>query len=599
MRVWVWLVLLVAPISWALEFGQPVVVSSKNDPLEVRIPVTGLGSIDASQLFPMLAPESAFSDKGIELTEGLTRLLYAVERQGTSNQLVIRSLKPWPEPELTTLVEVFTPQGAKLVPLSITLFEVPPAVSKQQPTVEVASTAVAEIPVAEPPVAPVVKRATLRVGNGATLWRLARRVKPESASMEQVILALYQQNPEAFEFGNVNALEKGRVLEVPTLAQMLAMPASEAKQVFDAHMREPKRDFRLPQPVVEAVTPQSAQPALSAATAPVAQAVVASVDPGAVEPAEVPQEATVEQNPQTANVDALLEKISILENKLDQVDAKLEVLTTQRATSSATLEEPANTQVPTSLPEASAAPPVPQQSAVPNVNEASANVPSAGSTGVDWHNVWAQIRAELPTEAQWNQFWRTELGQGTAIFLVVLVLVALMRKVYGGGEATPSAEQPTIQPVFDDALQQFEPDQSITDVQRPLGDAMVEAAAPEVAELAEPVRAETGDALESAIARLKSKIEDPTRLTEAEALYQEGDDSLIDAFSADALNENPEWGQDPDDEADVANHQLELAQNYLDMGMTQTAIELLERVVVSPHQPSAQKARALLDARGR
>ena len=41
--------------------------------------------------------------------------------------------------------------------------------------------------------------------------------------------------------------------------------------------------------------------------------------------------------------------------------------------------------------------------------------------------------------------------------------------------------------------------------------------------------------------------------------------------------------------------QLELAQNYLDMGMTQTAIELLERVSVSPDQASAEKARALLD----
>jgi len=65
------------------------------------------------------------------------------------------------------------------------------------------------------------------------------------------------------------------------------------------------------------------------------------------------------------------------------------------------------------------------------------------------------------------------------------------------------------------------------------------------------------------------------------------------------LNENPEWGQDPDDEADVATHQLELARNYLDMGMTQTAIELLQRVAVSPHQASAQAAKALLDARGR
>ncbi|NCX49850.1 MAG: hypothetical protein EBW81_10245, partial [Gammaproteobacteria bacterium] len=66
-------------------------------------------------------------------------------------------------------------------------------------------------------------------------------------------------------------------------------------------------------------------------------------------------------------------------------------------------------------------------------------------------------------------------------------------------------------------------------------------------------------------------------------------------YDVDNDNDGVPDGEDPDDEADVASHQLELAQNYLDMGMTQTAIELLERVSVSPDQASAEKARALLD----
>jgi FimV-like protein len=104
------------------------------------------------------------------------------------------------------------------------------------------------------------------------------------------------------------------------------------------------------------------------------------------------------------------------------------------------------------------------------------------------------------------------------------------------------------------------------------------------------------DMLDSAIEQLKMKIEDPSRHEEAEALYQGGDDMLINAFSADALNENPDWGQDLDDEADVAAHQLELARSYLEMGMKETAIELLERVVVSPDRACANQARVMLDA---
>ena len=116
------------------------------------------------------------------------------------------------------------------------------------------------------------------------------------------------------------------------------------------------------------------------------------------------------------------------------------------------------------------------------------------------------------------------------------------------------------------------------------------------AEIEEPTKQEEIAVKETAIERLKSRIENPEKQQEAEELYAGTDDSLIDAFSADTLNQNPEWGEDPDDEADVASHQLELAQNYLDMGMAQTAIELLERVLVSPDRASAEKARVLLDA---
>ena len=78
-------------------------------------------------------------------------------------------------------------------------------------------------------------------------------------------------------------------------------------------------------------------------------------------------------------------------------------------------------------------------------------------------------------------------------------------------------------------------------------------------------------------------------------MYGSDGDELIAAFSADALNENPEWGEDPDDEAEIASHQLEVAQKYIEMNMVQTALEILDRVSVSPHKESAEAARALID----
>ena len=181
----------------------------------------------------------------------------------------------------------------------------------------------------------------------------------------------------------------------------------------------------------------------------------------------------------------------------------------------------------------------------------------------------------IPTRAEMEAFLDTELGKGALIFVTLATLTLLGLRIFGG--KNPSSDIP----------------QQMTSSRMPEATTPVE----QKSQLnSQPAHTDDNSgALESAIERLKSKIEDPEKLKEAEELYSVGDDALIDVFSADALNQNPEWGEDPDDEADVASHQLELAQNYLDMGMTQTAIELLERVSVSPDQASANKARALLD----
>jgi FimV-like protein len=256
-----------------------------------------------------------------------------------------------------------------------------------------------------------------------------------------------------------------------------------------------------------------------------------------------PDEAVAVQAPQvitviSPQVTELLEKITNLENKLDAMDAKVEAI----ANEAQSIKQ---------------LPPLP----LPEL--------SAQSTQTESADQW------IPTRAEIEAFLGTEIGKGVLIFVALAFFVLIGLKIFGGqSRVSDEPEQVTPAP-------KPEPSTPVTQ---------------ESQVTAQPVYADdNSEALESAIERLKAKIEDPEKLQEAEELYSAGDDALIDAFSADALNQNPEWGEDPDDEADVASHQLELAQNYLDMGMTQTAIELLERVSVSPDQARAEKARALLD----
>ena len=569
-------------VAQAFDWSTPVAVTHQGEPLEVRLEVTNLAPVSATQLFPLLASETAFTERGIDRPEYLSGLTYAVDTTGGRIALVIRTATAWTQPDLTTLVEVFTPAGPVLIPVSVQVAQKPTAssvVATEEPKRESSVEASVVSPAVEgtkPSVeteenarkkngADVVKprQQTLLVQNGSTLWRLAKRVQPPNLTIEQVMMALYDENSGAFEYNNVNALEKGKTLVIPSQARMEQESALNAKQRFDAHMKAPKQDFprttpsrpqaitATPEPVVTPVEPEVVVEESAEAKSEPAPTVEQDPSVSSDTPTDTqsmkqePVDSIATLAPQvvtviTPEVTELLEKITSLESKLDAMDAKVEAIRSEAKESRQVSQ------------------PLPQRQK---------EQPSTEFDIEEWLPTWEQIDA----------FFATELGKGVLIFVAVVILMWLGLRVYGRQEPmqTASNREPSASP-----LAQAAPTESLS----------------MAAEIQAPATSDVGsEALESAIERLKSKIEDPAKFQEAEELYSAGDDSLIDAFSADALNQNPEWGEDPDDEADVAAHQLELAQNYLDMGMTQTAIELLQRVSVSPDQASAEKARALLD----
>jgi FimV-like protein len=569
-------------MAQAFDWSTPVAVTHQGEPLEVRLEVTNLAPVTATQLFPLLASETAFTERGIDRPEYLSGLTYAVDATEGRVVLVIRTATAWTQPDLTTLVEVFTPTGPVLIPVSVQVAQKPTA-SSVVATAEPKLEPLVEAPVAPPAVEltkpsgeteenapnqnapnPIKSRQqTLLVQNGSTLWRLAKRVQPPNLTIEQVMMALYDENPGAFEYNNVNALEKGKTLVIPSQARMEQESALNAKQRFDAHMKAPKQDFPRTTPAMPQVIAATPEPEMAPAEPEVVieepkdakpeqaptviqEPIVSSDTPTDTQPIkQEPVDAISTLAPQVVTVIApevteLLQKITSLESKLDAMDAKVEAIRSE-AKESRQVSQP-----------------------LPQIQT---EQPSTEFNLEEW----------LPTREQVDAFFATELGKGVLIFAAVVILMWLGLRVYGRQEPMQAASNRAT-PMA--AMAQAEPAEPLS----------------VTAEIQAPTTSDVGaEALESAIERLKSKIEDPAKLQEAEELYSAGDDSLIDAFSADALNQNPEWGEDPDDEADVAAHQLELAQNYLDMGMTQTAIELLQRVSVSPDQASAEKARALLD----
>jgi pilus assembly protein FimV len=69
---------------------------------------------------------------------------------------------------------------------------------------------------------------------GETLYGIARSVRPESVSLDQMLVALYRDNPQAFAGSNMNRLLAGSVLQVPTAEAAGAIPVAEARQLIVA-----------------------------------------------------------------------------------------------------------------------------------------------------------------------------------------------------------------------------------------------------------------------------------------------------------------------------------------------------------------------------
>lgn len=66
------------------------------------------------------------------------------------------------------------------------------------------------------------------VRKGQTLWSIASANRVSGVTVEQMMVALLNTNPEAFEDGNINALNSGAILRVPTAGEVSEMSSQNA-----------------------------------------------------------------------------------------------------------------------------------------------------------------------------------------------------------------------------------------------------------------------------------------------------------------------------------------------------------------------------------
>jgi pilus assembly protein FimV len=97
-----------------------------------------------------------------------------------------------------------------------------------------------EAPATAPKAAAVPAAATAAAGDqyrvrpGDSLSRIAKSVQPPSVSLDQMLVALFRGNPDAFIDKNMNLLKAGQVLTIPSAESVQQVSAPEAREVIRA-----------------------------------------------------------------------------------------------------------------------------------------------------------------------------------------------------------------------------------------------------------------------------------------------------------------------------------------------------------------------------
>jgi pilus assembly protein FimV len=224
--------------AWALTLSGVAVQSSLGEPLRARIAVTEISDAEAASLQVRPASAAAFRAAGLGAPPAaLTDLRIRLERPADGPAILqIDGSQPVRDPSLPLLLDVRW-QGGSLS-RSYTL-QVDPSDARPQDAGRAAvapqlGAAARGLPAGSGAGAGSGRQAApggpVAVRPGDTASRIAAARRPADVSLDQMLIALLQANPQAFVDGNVNRMRSGAVLQVPDAARIRALDPAEARR---------------------------------------------------------------------------------------------------------------------------------------------------------------------------------------------------------------------------------------------------------------------------------------------------------------------------------------------------------------------------------
>ena len=352
---------LAAPAAWSLGLGRLQVQSALGESLRAEIDVTSLTPEESSNLRVRIASPDAYRTAGVDYNAVLPNTRAELLRRGDGRPyLKLSSDRGVQEPFVDVILEISWATG-RLVREYTLLFDppataraAPPAAPATLPTMSAAAPGPAPVvaaapaavaaPVAAPvalptpalnaaprsaerrvvaprpvdraPPVPRAPRATAsvtaaapvdaseyKVKAGDSLSRIAERTQRPGVSLDQMLVALYRNNSQAFMDNNMNRLKAGVVLSVPSADAAKGVTSTEARQVIQAQ----SADFGAYRQRLAGVVPTTRA---EGSTRQASGKVEASVDDRKAGAAATPDKLTLSKGAASAKSSALDEQIS-------------------------------------------------------------------------------------------------------------------------------------------------------------------------------------------------------------------------------------------------------------------------------------------------
>ena len=269
-----------ASLANAAGLGRLTVLSPLGQPLLAEIEIVSLQPGEEEGLTARLASPEAFESAGIDINPALNSIRINLERRDKRPFLRVTTGQPVNEPFLDILIELSWSSG-RLVREYTFLLDPPEYKSRQQaiaqapapapamaekpaptpppaaeqkpveatpltpqPAPEAAAATPAPAPAAaatpataapESPKPAAAAASTYEVKRGDTLGQIARQNLKPGVTLNQMLIAIFRANEDAFIRGNVNLVRTGKILVIPDVDSLGTIDRDEATKLVKDH----------------------------------------------------------------------------------------------------------------------------------------------------------------------------------------------------------------------------------------------------------------------------------------------------------------------------------------------------------------------------